>query len=78
MGIANPFIYAPERHIHGTHKPVNLNRFLRNIPVLEIFRKSADLINRHSSDSLMVIDDTILERNGRHIDDAGWVFDHTQ
>ena len=56
----------------------NLNRFLRNIPVLEIFRKSADLINRYSSDSLMVIDDTILERNGRHIDDAGWVFDHTQ
>ena len=56
----------------------NLNRFLRNIPVLEIFRKSADLINRHSSDSLMVIDDTILERNGRHIDGAGWVFDHTR
>ena len=56
----------------------NLNRFLRNIPVLEIFRKSADLINRYSSDSLMVIDDTILERNGRHIDGAGWVFDHTQ
>ena len=26
----------------------------------------------------MVIDDTILERNGRHTDGAGWVFDHTQ
>ena len=26
----------------------------------------------------MVIDDTIPERNGRHIEGAGWVFDHTQ
>jgi hypothetical protein len=56
----------------------NLNRFLRNIPVLEIFRKSVDLMNRYASDSLMVIDDTIPERNGRHIEGASWVFDHTQ
>ena len=56
----------------------NLNRFLRNIPLLEIFRKSVSLINRYSSDSLMVIDDTILERNGRHIDGASWIFDHTK
>ena len=56
----------------------NLNRFLRNIPVLEIFRKSVSLINRYSSDSVLVVDDTILERNGRHIEGAGWVFDHTQ
>ena len=56
----------------------NLNRFLRNIPVLEIFRKSVSLINRYSSDSVLVIDDTILERNGKHIEGAGWVFDHTQ
>ena len=56
----------------------NLNRFLRNIPVLKIFRKSVSPINRYSSDSLMVIDDTILERNGRRIEGAGWVFDHTQ
>ena len=56
----------------------NLNRFLRNIPFLEIFRKSVSLINRYSSDPIMIIDDTILERNGRHIEGAGWVFDHTQ
>jgi hypothetical protein len=48
----------------------NLNRFLRNIPVLDIFRKSVSLINRYSSDSVMVIDDTILERSGRHIEGA--------
>ena len=41
----------------------NLNRFLRNIPVQEIFRKSVSLINRYSSDSVLAIDDTILERN---------------
>ncbi len=51
----------------------NLNRFLRNIPLLEIFRKSVSLINRYSSDSLMVIDDTILENNGRHIDGSSWI-----
>ena len=56
----------------------NLNRFLRNIPVLEIFRKSVDLTNRYSSDPVLVIDDTILERSGRHIDGASWIFDHTQ
>ena len=56
----------------------NLNRFLRNIPILEIFRKSVDLINCYSSDSVLVIDDTILERNGRHIEGASWVFDHTK
>ena len=56
----------------------NLNRFLRNIPVQEIFRKSVSLINRYSSDSVLAIDDTILERSGKHIEGAGWVFDHTQ
>ena len=44
----------------------NLNRFLRNIPVLEIFRKSVSLTNRYSSDPVLVIDDTILERSGRN------------
>ena len=36
------------------------------------------MINRYSSDSVLVIDDTILERNGRHIERASWVFDHTK
>ena len=45
----------------------NLNRFLRNIPVLEIFRKSVDLINRYSSDFLMMIDGIIPERDCIHI-----------
>ncbi|EQD56703.1 hypothetical protein B1B_08977, partial [mine drainage metagenome] len=56
----------------------NPNRFLRNIPVLDIFRKSVDLINRYSSDPVLVLDDTILPRSGKHIEGAGWVFDHTE
>ena len=56
----------------------NLNRFLRHMPALGIFRKSVDLINRYSSDPVMVIDDTILQRSGKHIDGADWFFDHSQ
>lgn len=56
----------------------NLNRFLRNIPVLGIFTKSCGLINRYSSDPVLVLDNTILHRNGKHIEGGGWVFDHTE
>ena len=54
----------------------NLNRFVRNIPVIETSRKSVSLINRCSSDPIMIIDDTIPERSGRHIKDASWIFDY--
>ena len=56
----------------------NLNRFLRNIPTLQIFGKSVDLINRYASDPVMIIDDTILARSGKHIDGADWFFDHSR
>ncbi len=56
----------------------NLNRCLRNIPALDIFRKSCDLIKRNSSDPILVLDGTILHRNGKHIQGAGWIFDHTE
>jgi hypothetical protein len=55
----------------------NLNRFLRDIPIQGIFRKSVSLINHYSSDSVLAIDDTNLERSGKHIEGAIWVFDHT-
>ena len=54
----------------------NLNRFLGNIPLQAIFRNSVSLINRYSSDSVLAIDDTILERSGKHIEDAVLVFEH--
>ncbi|WP_298279903.1 hypothetical protein [Ferroplasma sp.] len=56
----------------------NLNRFLGNIPLQAIFRNSVSLISRYSSDSVLAIDDTFLERSGKHIEDAGLVFEHTQ
>ena len=56
----------------------NLNRFLRNVPALGILPKSCDLINRYSSDPEMVIDDTIIQRKGKHMEGSGWVFDHSE
>ena len=45
----------------------NLNRFIRNVDSLGIFRKSVELINRFSTDPVMVIDDTVPQRSGKHI-----------
>ena len=56
----------------------NLNRFLRNMDTLEIFRKSVDLINRYCSDPVMILDDTVLHRSGKHVQGAGWVYDHSE
>ena len=33
-----------------------------NIPVLEIFRESVSMINYYSSDSVLVIDNIIIEK----------------
>ena len=56
----------------------NLNRFIRNIDTLDIFRKSVDLINRFSTDPVLIIDDTVFQRSGKHIQGAGWVYDHAE
>lgn len=79
MGLIHAFNGTPERGIFVEHTyQSNLNSFLRKILVLDIFRKSVSLIDRYSSDSLVVIDDTILERNGRHIEGSDWLFDLTR
>ena len=49
----------------------NMNRFLRNVNTLDIFRRSVDLINRYCSDPVLVLDDTVLQRSGKHIQGAG-------
>lgn len=56
----------------------NLNRFLSTIDTMDMFRKSVSLINSNSSDPILVLDDTVLQRSGKHIDGAGWVYDHSQ
>ena len=56
----------------------NLNRFLRNIPADGIFNISCSLINRNCTAPVLALDDTILQRNGKHIDGAQWIYDHSQ
>ena len=69
-------------HLNGIHvehtNQSNLNRFLRNINTLDIFRKSVDLINRHCSDPILILDDTVLQRSGKHIQGSGWVYNHSE
>lgn len=56
----------------------NLNRFLSTIDTMDMFRKSMELINSNGSDPVLVLDDTVLQRSGKHIDGDGWVYDHSQ
>ncbi len=57
---------------------INLNCFLRNIDTLDIFRKSVELINRFCTDPVLVLDDAVLQKPGRHIDGAGWLYNHNE
>ena len=56
----------------------NLNRFVRNLNTLDIFRRSVELINRYCTDPVLVLDDTVLQRSGKHIEGIGWVYDHSE
>jgi hypothetical protein len=38
-----------------------------NLNTLDIFHKSVELINRHCTDPVLVLDDTVLQRSGKHI-----------
>ena len=56
----------------------NINRFLASKFDKEaIFRRNIDLINSIENDGVLAIDDTIVEKTGRHIEGAGWIFDHS-
>ena len=35
-------------------------------------------INRFCNDPVLVLDDTVLQRPGRHIDGGGWLYDHNE
>ncbi len=37
-----------------------------------------ELINRFCIEPVLVLDDTVLQRSGRHIDGAGWLYDHSE
>ena len=48
-----------------------------NTDTLDIFRKSVDLINRYCTDPVFVLDDTVLQRSGKHIEGARWIYDYS-
>ena len=59
-------------------KQGNLNRFVRNLNTMDIFHRSVELINRYCTDPVLVLDDTVLQRSGKHIEGIGWVCDHSE
>jgi hypothetical protein len=55
-----------------------MNRFLSSrIDDGLIFQKNIDHINAIEKDGTFAIDDTIVEKTGKHIEAAGWIFDHS-
>ena len=56
----------------------NMNRFLESKFDRElIFRRNIDLINSIEKDGVLAIDDTIVEKTGKHIEGTSWIFDHS-
>ena len=49
-----------------------------NINTLDIFHKSVELINRHCIDPVLVLDDTVLQRSGKHVEGMGRLYDHSE
>lgn len=56
----------------------NMNRFLSSrIDENRIFQENINLINTIEKDGILAIDDTIVEKTGRNIEAAGWIFGHS-
>ncbi|MHB1469997.1 MAG: transposase [Thermoplasmataceae archaeon] len=56
----------------------NMNRFLSSgIDEELIFQGNVNLINTIEKDGILAIDDTIVEKTGKNIEAAGWIFDHS-
>jgi hypothetical protein len=49
-----------------------------NLNMLDVFRKSVDLINRNSTHPILVLYDTVLQRSGKHIQGSGWIYGHSE
>ncbi len=57
----------------------NMNRFLSShIDTEVMFKDTIDLINTIEKDGILAIDDTIVEKTGKNIEGAGWIFDHSK
>ncbi len=56
----------------------NLNRFLSSrIDTDLMFIKTVEQINNIEDNGILVIDDTIVEKSGKNIEAAGWIYDHS-
>ena len=55
-----------------------MNRFLSSkIDTDLIFRKTVESINKIENDGILAIDDTIVQKTGKKMEAAGWIFDHS-
>ena len=55
-----------------------MNRFLSSRTDEDlIFQGNVNLINTIEKDGIFSIDDTIVEKTGKNIEAAGWIFDHS-
>ena len=56
----------------------SMNRFLSShVDTDQMFRKTVELINSIEDDGILAIDDTIVQKTGRSMEGAGWIFHHS-
>lgn len=84
--LANAMIISNSRsivHLNGINidhtNQSNLNRFIKSkYDEKGMFKKMCEIVNSVEEDTVLVIDDTIIERSGRKIEGADWFFDHSK
>jgi len=84
--IANVMIVSDSRfiaHLNGLNidhlNQSNLNRFIRfNYDENGMFKKLCEIINRIENDTILIIDDTIIEKSGKNIEGADCFYDHSK
>ncbi|MGC9074083.1 MAG: hypothetical protein ACP5H0_08015 [Caldisericum sp.] len=84
--LANAMVISDSRsvaHLNGINidhtNQSNLNRFIRsNYDKDCMFNKVCEIVNSVEEDTVLVIDDTIIDRSGRKIEGADWFFDHSK
>ncbi|MFP3318865.1 MAG: transposase [Thermoplasmata archaeon] len=84
--IANAMIVSDSRsiaHLNGINidhtNQSNLNRFIRsNYDENGMFKKLCEIVNRIEEDTILAIDDTIIEKSGKNIEGADWFYDHSK
>ncbi|MGC8496702.1 MAG: transposase, partial [Thermoplasmata archaeon] len=84
--LANAMVVSNSRsvvHLNGINinhtNQSNMNRFIiSKYNENGMFNKMCEIVNRVEEDTVLVIDDTIIERHGKKIEGADWFFDHNK